>query len=80
MKQVMKQVTAEEIAVLVGRQLGTASVRPEHLLIEELGAESIDLVNILAALADRYGINLDETELAGVDTVADLHQLVSSRL
>ena len=75
----MTEVTLEEITKLVARQLGIASAHPQQLLIEELGAESIDLVNIMAAVGDRYGVTIDETELTAVRTVADLYQLVQSR-
>ncbi len=68
-----------EIAELVGGQLGIAKVNPSDQLLGGLGAESADLVNIVAALEDRYQITIDESELSGVDTVADLANLVRSR-
>ena len=57
-------------------QLGRRKVEPEDRLIEDLGAESADLVNLAAAIDDCYGIYLDEEALAEVKTVADLERLV----
>jgi acyl carrier protein len=73
-------VTVDEIAELVGAQLGSDEVRSEHHLIQDLGAESVDLVNILSVLVDRYKVAIVETDLVDVQTVADLVQLVQSRL
>jgi acyl carrier protein len=74
------KVTVGEIAGLVSVQLGAGEVRGEHHLIQDLGAESVDLVNILSALVDRYGVDVVETDLADIQTVADLARLVQSRL
>ena len=67
----------EEIARLVSLQLGIRSVNGSDRLVEDLGAESADLVNLVAAAEERYGVSLDETALARVHTVADLHALIA---
>ena len=72
--------TVEEIAELVATQLGVARALPEDLIIEDLGAESADLVNIIAAVEDKYRVSVDEAEVLDVRTVADLHELVRKRL
>jgi len=71
--------TLDEIVELVRIQLGAAVVRPEDRLIEDLDAESADLVNIIAAAEDRYGITVDEKELATVTTVAEIFEMISGR-
>jgi acyl carrier protein len=70
----------DEIARLVSLQLGIRAVNGADRLVEDLGAESADLVNLVAAAEERYRVNLDETALARVHTVADLHALLSSLL
>jgi acyl carrier protein len=70
--------TLDDLLRLVGLQLGARVVRPADRLVEDLAAESADLVNLLAALEETYGLALDETHLAGVHTVADLHALVTA--
>ncbi len=67
--------TLEEIQKLVALQLGKRRVAPEDRLVEDLGAESIDLVNLVATVEDRYGIEVAEEELADLLTVADVHAL-----
>jgi acyl carrier protein len=63
------------MTTLVARQLGTRLVKPEHLLMEDLGAESVDLVSIIAVINDKYQTTIDETDLLDVRTVSDLYEL-----
>jgi len=72
----MVNVTIDEIRQLVALQLGRRKVAPEARLVEDLGAESLDLVNVIARIEERYGIVIDETELAELRTVSDLFERV----
>ncbi len=65
------------VCEVVAVQLGRVAVRREDRLIEDLGAESADLVNLAAAIDDRFGIFIPEEELAEIRTVADLEKLIS---
>jgi len=70
----------EELQQLVGAILGVHRVTPSDRLVEDLEAESIDVVNIVAAVEEGYGIDLDDTALAEVRTVADLEAVVRAAL
>ena len=61
---------------LVAAQLGLSSVRSSDLLVEDLGAESMDIVNIIAGVEERFGIRIDEHALPDIRSVADLHDLI----
>lgn len=61
-----------EITAMIALQLGRAAVKPTDLLIEDLGAESIDIVNIIAAVEERHGIEIGEEILPRIRTAADL--------
>ena len=69
-----------QISELVAMHLGVPGVEPGDLLIEELGAESADLLNLVATLEDRYEIEIEEEEIPRLSTVADVHRLVEGRL
>lgn len=69
-------VTIEEICKLVAVQLGRRRVAAEERLVEDLGAESLDLVNLIARLEERYDLTIDETELPDLRTASDLHRRV----
>ena len=72
--------TAEEIRKLVGRQLGLREVRFEDDIAADLGAVSADIINIVAALEDLYGVVIGEEELPDLRTVDQLHRLVCERV
>ncbi len=68
-----------DIEALIGLQLGREQVIPGDRLVEDLGAESGDFVTIIAVVEERYGIVIDEMELADIVTVGDLYQIVAAR-
>lgn len=70
--------TIDEIRDLVALQLGRRTVAASDRLVEDLGARSLDLVNVVAAIEDRYEIEVPEEDLAEIHTVADLHARVST--
>jgi len=74
------EVTIEEIEKLVAVQLGRRGVTADDRIVEDLGAESLDVVNIVATLEERYQITIEEVELPDLVTVADLYACVRSRV
>jgi acyl carrier protein len=71
-------VTIEDIQTLVGLQLGQRKVSGQDRLLEDLGAESADIVNIIATVEDKYHISLEEADISRVRTVRDLYDLVKN--
>jgi len=69
-------VTIEDIQTLVGLQLGRRKVTEQDRLQEDLGAESADIVNIIASIEDKYRISLAEADISMVRTVRDLYDLI----
>jgi acyl carrier protein len=69
-----------EIEKLVELQLGVEGVRSSDRLMEDLGAESADLMNLMATLEERFGIEVSEDDGARIRTVSDLEKLVTARL
>ncbi|MFM8868282.1 MAG: acyl carrier protein, partial [Ilumatobacteraceae bacterium] len=54
-----------------------AKVTPEAKFNEDLDADSLDLVELVMALEEEFGIEVPESELEGVDTVGKAFALVS---
>jgi long-chain acyl-CoA synthetase len=73
-------VPAEVSAVraLIAEQLGRRpeEVKASQQLAAELGLSSIDRLELLSALEDRYGVELSDSEIAEVTTVEDLERRV----
>lgn len=76
----MTNVSIDDINKLVSLQLGFRNVTADALLVEELGAESADIVNIIAVLEEKFKIVVKETEIAKIKRPADLLSLVSGKL
>jgi acyl carrier protein len=72
--------TTEEVQNLVRRQLGLREVRLEDDIAADLGAVSADLINIVAAVEDLFGVVIGEEELPDIRTVEQLHRLVCERV
>lgn len=70
----------DEIKDLVRVQLGLKQVKLEDRIIEDLGAESADIVNIIAALEDKFQILIPEEEIGDIRTVEDLFVLTQSKI
>ena len=61
-----------DVRDLVARQLGRHHVAMNDRLIEDLGAESVDLVTIVAVVEETYLVSFDEERLPLLRTVQDL--------
>lgn len=68
-----------DIQTIVRLQLGLKEVETGDHLVEQLGAESADIVNIVVALEEKYGIVIDETAMADLETVEDLFHIVEQK-
>ncbi len=64
----------EKVCKMLGEQLGIApeSIRAEQEVVKDLGADSLDVVELMMALEDEYGITLPEGEIENVKTVQDI--------
>ena len=64
----------EEVKTILARQLRIA---PERVTLEaqikkDLGADSVDILQLLMRLEDDYGITIPDQELAKFETVSDV--------
>jgi acyl carrier protein len=73
-------VTVNEVSAVVADQVGHTKVAAEHPIVEDLGAESADVINIIAAIEEKYGILIEDSEIPDLLTVNDLFQLVCERV
>jgi acyl carrier protein len=61
-------------------QVGPDKVTPEASFADDLDADSLDLVELVMALEEQFGITVDESELEGVQTIGQAYELVTSKL
>jgi len=72
----MPSITPNEIRKLIELQLGKRDVQDNDRLVEDLGAESADVANLVAAAEEKYGIAIKESEIVHIFTAWDLFNLV----
>ena len=66
--------TLEKVRDIIAKQL---SVKPETVtdasnIAEDLGADSLDLVEILMALEDEFGISIPDEAIPQIKTIKDV--------
>ncbi len=65
------------LEAVLARYTGGRELRPETT-IEELGLSSLDRVELMAAIEERFGSSLDESRFAEARTVGDVTALIGS--
>ncbi len=68
----------EEIREVVVTQLAVKPemVKPEARLIEDLGADSLDAMEMVTAIEEKFGITIPDDDAKEIKTVAELIALV----
>ena len=54
-------------------------VTPESNLIDDLGADSLDRVEIIMALEDEFSVHISDEEADTLETVGDIVELVTDK-
>jgi acyl carrier protein len=73
--------TFEKIASLMAEQLGVdkASITPDSEIIKDLGADSLDVVEMLLDLEKEYGVEISDDQAADLKTVGDIVKLIENK-
>ncbi len=53
-------------------------IKPESRLVEDLGADSLDIVELIMAFEDEFGVSLPDEEIAKLKTVGDIIKFINS--
>ena len=66
------------IRALVADQLGVdlAEITPEASILDDLGADSLDVVELVMSLEDAFDIEVPDEEVEGMRTIGDIQQYV----
>ncbi len=68
----------EKVCNMLGEHLGIApeSIRPEQKIVDDLNADSLDVIELMMALEEEYGVTLPEDDMANIKTVQDVVDLM----
>ncbi len=69
-----------KVREVIAKQLNLdeAKVKPESSLLDDLGADSLDVTEIMMSFEDEFGIDVDDENLANIKTVADVIKYIES--
>ena len=73
----------EKLCALIADQFGldVEMISADTEIVDDLGADSVDLVDLALALEDEFGLDeLDEESMASIVTVGDLYKYMQERL
>ena len=70
----------EEVVKALSEQLNIPQdkIKPENDIVKDLGADSLDVVELLMTLEDSTGKTIPEDKVADLKTVADVVNLLQS--
>lgn len=73
--------TIEKVKKLISNQLNVAesNINEDSRLIEDLGADSLDTVEMLMAFEEEFGISIPDEEAMKMRTVKDIVELIDSK-
>ncbi len=72
----------EKVCKMLADQLGIAAdtIKPESEVIKDLGADSLDVVELMMAIEEEYGITLPDGEVENVKTVQDIVDMLNKNV
>ena len=70
----------EEVAKILSEQLGISQekIKPDSDIVKDLGADSLDVVELLMTLEDNTGKTIPEDKVTDVKAVSDVVNILQS--
>jgi acyl carrier protein len=72
----------KRVKEIIVEQLGVneSEVNPEAKFVDDLGADSLDLVELVMALEEEYNIEISDEEAEKILTVGDAIEFIQARV
>ncbi|MDI9485772.1 MAG: acyl carrier protein [Bacillota bacterium] len=72
----------EKVKTIVVEQLGISygEVTPDSSFVEDLGADSLDVVELVMALEEEFDLRISDEEAAKIATVRDAVEYITEQL
>jgi acyl carrier protein len=71
----------EKVSAIVADKLGVdrAEVSPDAVFIDDLGADSLDLVELIMAMEEEFGFEIADEDAEKLRTVGDVINFIKTR-
>ena len=72
----------EKVKTVIAEQLGLdeANVRMESSFLDDLGADSLDIVEFIMALEEEFGLEIPDEDVEKIVTVKDVVEYISENI
>ena len=73
--------TFDKVKKLIAEQLSIdeSKITEDSRLIEDLGADSLDMVEMLMTLEDEFGVSIPDEDALNLKTVSDIAKYISKK-
>ncbi len=70
--------TLERVKEIIADQLGVdiSEVTEEKSLVDDLGADSLDIVDLVMSFEDEFGVKISDQDLSKIKTVKDIVEAI----
>ncbi len=70
----------EQIKAIIAEQLSAEpdKITPETSIIDDLGADSLDVVELVMALEEKFGLEIPDEDAEKINTVSDIVSYVEA--
>ena len=74
-------ITSEKIKEMIAKQLNkpVSDVTDEKDVVKDLGADSLDVVEMLMGLEEEFGVELSDEEAVALKTVGDIVKVIETK-
>ena len=78
----MEKSVAQKVMDIIVEQLKVSpeEVTPEASFIEDLGADSLDLVELIMAMEEEFGLEISDEDAEKIQTVQDAIQYITEHV
>ena len=69
---------ADKVKELVAEQLGISkdTIQDSSNIVEDLGADSLDVIEMLMTLEEEYGVTIPDDQIGKVRTISEIVELI----
>ena len=79
---VVAQIVEDRVSEIIVEQLGVTAeeIKPEASFIDDLGADSLDIVELVMAMEEAFDIEIPDDDAEKMQTIGDAMSYVKERL
>ena len=68
----------EKVKVIVVEQLGVEEVTKEATFVDDLAADSLDIVELVMSIEEEFDIEIDDSEAEKIVTIGDVVEYIKN--